>query len=499
MTTRREILSAMAATATGAVGGEALGSANPSGAMKPSHTAKMAKPIEKTRGLFVEPSVKALQVKYQWMSGLDKLAYEHIRDVVQECDKKIPPYDGLLYEALLSDASKSLDRCVAYRNQCSDLEAQAVRRALEYSLFQDTYEQQMALQDLQTETAALVNQKKAYDLSAAAFGNTTIDNGFKALHKGSAESIADQVEVEGKKRIQLKSLLEKVKSHQELLEKRHSTPGHALNYQERRDRVLELLKQELEIGYQKARAAEAGIRVQLKLESVSSPFPKIVGSDADSGFLDALVRWTRSIISIYEQFSLKDVAFERVIPLVAPYKIAKNSTGSLSLITAATLDAALQDKGQVSFSLKDALPSDATLQHVRLRSLGIAIAGPKGQAEAVLEAYSWSCLVFLPPQLDPFSPPGLTSTLQRNPVLIGRAFLDQSANPPEYVVGPEIWNADPRPGNWTIVVELLVNHTQMPIPDASLRAYSLLKDIKLHLKFVAQPSSNPADWATSPV
>src|SRR5262249_49415155 len=67
----------------------------------------------------------------------DPPLYEHFRSPIQAANTSTPVYDPYLYESLMADVAKLLDRCLANRRECSDLEAQGVRRALEYDLFEN--------------------------------------------------------------------------------------------------------------------------------------------------------------------------------------------------------------------------------------------------------------------------------------------------------------------------------------------------------------------------
>ena len=491
MVSRRDVISTIAVASS-----SSLAFASGSGATKPTANSRgtLAAPSKPKTGLFAHSRVvNLISAKRDWLQGLEKLVYEHIRDVIAVCDKSTPPYDALLYEVHLNDVARSLDRCVAYRNQASDLEAQAIRRSLEYDLFNDTFAQQMTLQGLQTSTVSLDAQKKAYEKAARTFGSASLEQGFSVLHAGSAVATGEQSTLEQQKHGVMDLILNRVKVHQELLEQRHSTPGHALNYMERRSKIIELLKQELAVGYQKARAAKAGIKLQLGLESEAAyPFPEIKNDESDVGFLDTLVRWVRSIVTQYELAARKDVILERTVSLVAPYKVGANTA---SLFSANDLQDALSKRGQLTFSLKSVLPQGLT--YLRLRGVGVSISGPKFApgSDTSMENLYWSFLVFVPNQVDPLSP--TNSKLDRSPAILGRVHLDQNLSQAQFVTGPEIWNADPTTDDWNIVIESIVNDAHNPAADASSRASTSLKDIKLHLRFVARPSSKPGDWVTT--
>jgi hypothetical protein len=444
---------------------------------------------------FRSPQVVNLIAKKPMLKGFDKLLYEYIREAIQSTSPITPIYNPYLYESLLSDVAKLLDRCLAYRRECADLEAQAVRRALEFELFEDLYPKALDLQNLATSTTALERQRAASDTASSAFNEA----GFKALYKGTAEALTTQETLEGGKRAALEAILKRAKQHQELLEFRHTTPGHALNYTERRDRVIDLLVQDVIEAYQKARGAKLGLEVQLGLKDDSQwPFPVIAGNDSDVFFLDRFVLWARSVAQRYEILVQDEEVFERVIPLVFPWTEDLSGSNPKSVITQATFDNAMGGEGRLIVNIKDPLPTDAQVQRLRVRGIGLSIGVQPPDFWTNFSQFttrSWSAVVLPPAQRDPYQA-NPSALLARGTAVLGRVGIYRADLAPEMYSGAGVWNVDPR-GEWTIVVDRLMNFPFSSI-DATWgtwpRSKALLKDIKLHLRLAGRPSGVPSDW-----
>jgi hypothetical protein len=439
---------------------------------------------------FSHPRVQELILQEPMLRGLDRRIFEHIRDAIKEVEPSFPPYNPYLYEPLLTDVGKLLDRCLAYRREGYELEAQAVRTALEYDLFEKVAGTEADLIKTVTSTTAVDAQKAAQEAAADAFdGGDSLSKGFKVLTGKGAASLKATADSEASRREGLEKKLEYIRKHQKLLKDRHTTIGHALNYEERRARVIDLLIPDVKEAYQKARAAKAGLEAQLGIFSKQSwSFPTITDdNEKDVSFLDRLVVWTRGAMKAYEVDCLDDVAFDRVIPLVSAWAHA-----IAPLIDQQVFNASMSTgKGKVGATIKVAIPAGFEKARVRGVGLSIATAHADELRDGLILFGSWAALIFPPPQSDPFH--RVAHVIQRSPIVLGRVGVYQLNNPPEMQSGEEVWNLDPREGEWKVVVEPATNFGRRD-PLAWPRELAWLKDIKLHLRIVARPKKAAADW-----
>src|SRR5262249_2757376 len=158
------------------------------------------------------------------------------------------------------------------------------------------------LNALLTDTSSLSEAQKGQDETGKALAR--LNDNLKSLapaYTGAAKATGKAIDNQGKKKTALGERLTWLTKYQDALQKRHTTTGHALNYGERRDRIIQLITQEIKEAYQKAVAARAGLITQLGLtERADYAFPVPVGKDSDSDFLDRFVLWARDMIRSYE-------------------------------------------------------------------------------------------------------------------------------------------------------------------------------------------------------
>jgi hypothetical protein len=85
---------------------------------------------------------RELEAKFDWLKkdfGDDQSVDSVVFTVTSDLLKTEPPYDPFQIEALSSSISTLLDRCLSYRNDIYSLEERAVKRCLDYTLFNRTW------------------------------------------------------------------------------------------------------------------------------------------------------------------------------------------------------------------------------------------------------------------------------------------------------------------------------------------------------------------------
>jgi hypothetical protein len=478
----------------------------------------MPMPRQVGKGVFELTNIQKLGKSSPWIKDVffdDKLLFGHIRDAVNDVKAKVPPYNPYLYESLMTDVSSALDRCLAYRRECAGLESQAVNRALEYDLFLKTSVNDETLNGLLTDTASLVKTQKGQADTAQAL--TKVGDPLKSLapaYTGGALAATGAIANQTKKSTALADRLKLLRDYQDNLQMRHTTPGHALNHAERRGRVIVLIKQDVAEAYQKAVAARAGMIKQLGLaESPTYAFPVIAGDDTDVDFLDRFVLWTRDMIRAFEVYSEDEITFELVLPLANPYYSDFGSPPKApSFYTGQTFANALTDIGPsgglLTIDIKAALPAalrasagDHYEPNVRLRAIGLSA----GVAHDIDVASSWSAVIILPDQANPYDSVALDGQgtgrgrekIKRTPVVLGRIFPYRFDATPSIASGNEVWNADPTADLTSIFIQPMTVSGIDFIN--SMRGNTVLKDLKLHLKLAAKPTQALRDWMKGPL
>ena len=416
----------------------------------------------------------------------------------------------------MNDVGGALDRCLAYRRECAALESQAVTRALEYDLFLKTAANDDLLNNLLTDTAALLKTQKGQSDTAHALGGVGADplKSFVPAYTQGALATADAVTIQNKKKAALADRLKMLRDYQDALQKRHTTPGHALNYAERRGRVITLIQQDIAEAYQKAVAARAGMIKQLGLkEDPAYAFPVIAGDDTDVDFLDRFVLWTREMIRAFEVYSEDEIVFELVLPLASPYTSDfAPSPRAPSFYTAQSFNNVLADIGPsgglLNIDIKAALPAalrasagDYYDPNVRLRAIGLSAGVARDQDPTA----SWSAIIVLPDQPNPYDTVALDGQgsgqtrekVKRTPVVLGRVVPYRFDATPAIASGNEVWNADPTADLTSIFIEPMnLRGTDF---NSEVRGKNELKDLKLHVRLAAKPTQAMRDWMKGPL
>lgn len=452
--------------------------------------------MSSTQNFFRSKQVRDLIQTKPMLKGMGKLTFEYIRDAVVKVQGQEPPYNPYLYEPLFSDAGKLLDRCLAYRKEAFDLESQAVRRALEYQLFKEVKTDEEALNAQLTDTSALKVGAAGQRAAASEFRKGTSADFHPFGTAADAGASASEAAAENQVlRLQtLNSRLEKLANHQDLLESRHTTPGHSLNFMQRRERVLALLQQDVGEVFLKLRAARAGVALQLGLgDNPDYPFPKVQNDESDVSFLDQLVLWLRDMLRRYELDTADDIILERVIPLVQPFnateRLVEKKDFTAAVSTATNGDFAIP-------SLAKVIP--AALKRVRVRGVAVSAGWRDLDRESRGAAFSWSGLVFFPGQPSPYaaSPEGASKEFARSPAVLGRIGVFRSDASPTFIAGEEVWNQDPLAGEIRVLIHPYVVSGSQEVE--AVRGYvptnAQLVDFKLHLKIAATPDQDPGNW-----
>lgn len=161
--------------------------------------AAKAKPIGIDRGIYEKTTINKLARNSPWLKDtLDKLLFEHIQDAIKPVQSRYPDPDinPYLYENLMADVSRLLDRCLAYRRECADLERQAVSRALDYDLFGNISANDEDLNRLLTDTSPLTEIQRGQQATAAELAKLATTDSLKSLksaYDGGAAAATDTI------------------------------------------------------------------------------------------------------------------------------------------------------------------------------------------------------------------------------------------------------------------------------------------------------------------
>jgi hypothetical protein len=411
---------------------------------------------------------KNLQRRSKWLDAFTESAIGQAIEIVKQKPRNY--YEPLLLETVLKEAAGALDRCLALRREAYELEIAAVKAAADYELFLQLLPIDAKLETVALATERLRGEESGYREAASTF---TSDKGFRKHDETLSVSAQAALAAADK----LQKLLDDRWKLREQFEAgynlRHTTPGNAHNFKERMERIIPLLADDLQEGYEKLIAASIGIKT---ICNKDFPIPELQGEKV----LDELVIWTREAIRFLELEKQQEVSYELIIPLTQKWRPSENP-----ILSYEDLKKSIEKPGPqkiISFELSDVFFNQ---ERVRLRGVGLSVGTtPVGLDFGSIERFGYWRLratIHTPKQ------PKVTKRggyYERPPVVLGNVAVHSHAVTVAMASGTECRNVDPR-GKWTIVLNRLgvwSDNKEWSIEK------DLIQDLKLHLSVVAKPS-----------
>ncbi|MBY3575472.1 hypothetical protein HFN65_31530 [Rhizobium laguerreae] len=426
-----------------------------------------------------------LSSAYGWLKdfkdsqSVDELVFKFTNSI----SKEPLTYDPYQIEALLSSVSTLLDRCLVYRRELFDLEEQAVKRALEYDLFRQQLDAQKNIELATHVESQRQKEKSGQDNAAKAFaeiGAGDLGKGFSLISEASSQSSGIAIGGEQDRKRHVEAKWTALADYQQTLQARHETPGHALNYTERANRIRSYLEQDISIAYRKSRSIDYGQERIFNIVERLKP-PK------RERYLDYLVSYIREAINKIELKAMDEIEFEHVVSIHQPR--AKNPGGKAKFehMDDENWKMALNAKegdGEIGCDLQIEFPS--TIKRLRVRGISASML-VESPDDPVARQRTCAIVVF-PPRPSEWPTEIEEHLKDRTPVIIEHIGpADQRPAPTRYV---SINNLDPR-GSWRIQVS-----TNLLWADGKVhgRSETHIKDIKLHFNLLATVAS-PDDTA----
>ncbi|HEX8237761.1 MAG TPA: hypothetical protein VF600_17595 [Abditibacteriaceae bacterium] len=281
-------------------------------------------------------TVKQLSVYLSPISDtLDHAAGKVVYDVRKRLLGRLPNYSPRLYEAMLSEAAKLLNRCEAYRREADIAAGQAIQDAYAFVLKEALLHNRQLLLDKST-TAANTARSTNYHQAAQAFGESAepLAQGNQKLADADSTFIASVTEIEEKRTSLSRDALEIEREFQNVLRMQQQMFGSALNNVNRYERLLRLFLEDLDEAYERLIAATLGMAYSHSTGPLAGwlaqadnklPVSKKSGPDNKPIYefnFDDLISWTRKAMRQVDLLSLQDR--EVVIPVIIGGKLPTN-------------------------------------------------------------------------------------------------------------------------------------------------------------------------------
>ncbi len=411
---------------------------------------------------------------YQWPQLFETVFNERSKAYILNVQSD-PPYDPFQVEDLLADISKLLDRCLVYRREYEQLDTSAVKAVMDDQLFLNQLGSLKSLELAESIERQRIAERTQHALAAGRFDK---NGGWRYMALAAVASSDEALKGEGERKSAVADKWKHLEEYMQTMRQRFEAPGNSFNFSDRLSRLLKFYESDLIEAYQRARAAEKGLRLVF---GINSPLPDLRVSDR---ILDDLVAWNRKSIDLLDVQLEQDSDFEITVYVRQP-----NGTGK-RLITEAAYETAIKGNGELLLDLKDYLPPAAAAKALRVKGVGMSMsyAGNLKEDLHTIKLYRASAVVFPPNSIDPFSPGELGRKPRPACILTNISLTDPNSSI-RYLTGVNVNNIDPR-GEWRIRVSKTLGY-----PDASerIRNESVL-DIKLHLWLAAHTSADPTNW-----
>ena len=409
-----------------------------------------------------------------------------LQRVANEKLHREPRFDPYEIEALLRDVSKSLDKCLTYRREAQDIDAQAITHALDYQLFE---EQRNVLTDLEVEAPMLERYRAehaAHQSAAKEFSNAKQTNDLAAGFFELSENSATAVQALQGWQVSRRTLIEEkwrllAQNRADVLAL-HEMEGSSLHYKGRYKRILKYLVEDFGLAYEKAISASLGLKAVHGIDSPALPTPATL--PPGSSILDEMVYWAREILTQLDLRKFAETEFEVIISL--------NQVNAFNNLppTSTPLGEALKKDGEIAVDLTTYF-EDFPVERLRCMAVGLSLNPKHGWTPASWGPLIRSTAVVFPPAIENlFSAAG--GEIRRAPILFSNVHMSQPTMQPTLQTSRSIQNVDPR-GEWRIHVG-----KSIWFPDSSVTIVrgrlEHISDIKLHLQLCGVPDRNSGSW-----
>jgi class 3 adenylate cyclase len=416
---------------------------------------------------------KKLAQKVPWLTPIDGPFSLLLNEAIDANPIEPLWYDPLLIEGLFKDVGEILNRCLIYRRDAQELETIAVKVAADYAKFTELVPNQreaevnaQALDRLTVEFDAAVGSAAAFQSDVT--NKIPIASGLSAIEIGKQKAIQSAIILANRQITLVEERWQMAVKYEDQAQARHIEPGSSHNYSDRMKRILRFLAEDLQEAFAKSRAMLAGVR-HIYGKDYSIPDIK-----ADTS-LDELVHVVRAASRYLESESLKDSAYEVVVPLAQAW--LNGGGNSRCLISPVELTRAIAGNEDISVDLS---PVFSGQTHMRLKGIGVSFGevlsknmDPGWLAEK--SAYRLSAMI---------TPPGVLvggQPVPRPAVRFGNISVFSGSSNLAWYDGTSCINANPV-GLWKLRFYPLAVHCltdERAIVD-------VVKDVKLHLSVVSR-------------
>lgn len=407
----------------------------------------------------VAPDEAALSVVEPFVKDPIDLAAVY-EAVIADLEPRDNPYLPNQVERLLDDVGGQIDRALRYRDTIYSYQERAVTASMELAA---AGKAAIHLEQIQRAAwlGAQYTAAKAVEENIAAFGDEQPKDGGGAKGAGNKPTdgegaiglddkfaqltvtrarasiaVAEAVlSGDADRRALVDQYWKDEQTRRQLLADRYTTPSGSLNFKEKSDQYIALLKNDFGKIYNKCRAIRTGIS---DIYGVNVPDPVAPPEkDSTNDMLTQLTLWQRNCIESINQLRLDETEFEHTISL------RNRPDADNPFFTKAAYENVLGPGGDLTLALDLRNHFPTALERLRVTAVGITITsdhtGKNAEGEADRASYL-KVAVF---------PPTSAENVNRRPLLFDGVSSFSGLGYSRMRSGPQIENIDPK-GVWTI-------------------------------------------------
>lgn len=407
-----------------------------------------------------------------------------IEETISSLRNKQPEYEPLLFDLYIGEAAAAIDRCLSLRREIQEIESSALMHARQHVRFKKTLSVNKALDETADQESQAIELGAKFVESANEFPDSSLGPALKIQALGLAnaqESASSELNRRGTLLARRWKILDEITEADMAL---HNVPGHVLNFNERRDRYLKLLEQDLTEAWKKCIAVNSGLELVFG-DDWNSDLP----DEAESNALDLLLFWARGAIDFLDSRREREIEFDLTVPFVQPASDRDDVSFTIGG------DIADVKNGNMLFDVTPWLEkvfgeSDGNkrMASLRVRSIGasVSIADPKAVATKSL---TYPIVVFPPTVARPLDESMVNRTV-RPPVILNARPESAEGVSIEMESGSNIRN-HPVAGEWR--VKFVPPATNTSAAAVSIKTSSVI-DFKLHLRLIGNPLNQASGW-----
>jgi hypothetical protein len=367
-------------------------------------------------------------------------------NAIDQSEIDLTKYEPLLLNQNLEKASELVQRCLNIRKEVRELEILAVKTIADYNLFLKVAAVEREIETSKLFFKAREAERDGNQLAEKAFGDPSIERGFKEISIGRHHSLSNEMVSIQNIVALIKERFEAQLEYQNAYRNRFDTQGNAHNFTERAINLIRVYKGEFREAVERLNALVKGLKTIYNWDT--DPLP----DSLDMRSLDDFAFWLIDLRRDLAYRNNRETTFDVIVPLVQPWLL-----NGKSILSRDAFNEAVQGGQGKLVSLKFAITKEVFFdEEVRLKGFGLAFGNNFGLVAAsgidsnqTADSFTRIAARVKTPQQQ--SVEAAAQGYHRPDLLLGNIGLHGTSQPAAYVEGINVENISPF-GDWEILL-----------------------------------------------